>query len=95
MKMKNQKKHPRLKRVMLVLAVILVFCLVAGGIGFSRSMAKRSVGYDPAMDERIAEDTEGSLGRVRISTLPLEKGTQLARCSYSFSGRVIVVEKSA
>lgn len=93
MKMKNQKKHPRLKRVMLVLAVILVFCLVAGGIGFSRSMAKRSVGYDPAMDERIAEDTEGSLGRVRISTLPLEKGTQLARCSYSFSGRVIVVTR--
>lgn len=90
---KGKTRRSGLKIFLIIIAAVVVFCVVAGVIGYTMSRMKRSAGYISDPDERIAVDEEGGLGRVRIATLPLSADTVLARCSYSFSGRVVVVTR--
>lgn len=90
---KAKKSRKGLKIFLIVLASIILFCVVAGVIGYTASRARRTGGYEADPDERIALDESGSIGRVKITTLPLAENTTLSRCSYSFSGRVIVVTR--
>ena len=90
---KAKKSRKGLKIFLIVLASIILFCVVAGVVGYAASRARRTGGYEADPDERIALDERGSIGRVKITTLPLAESTTLSRCSYSFSGRVIVVTR--
>lgn len=80
------------KKILGVIAVLLftivAFCGIAAVIGLQHSRSRHSGGYANDPEIRIADDN-GTIGRVSISTLPLEEGLALSRGSFTFSGRVL------
>ena len=80
------------KKILGVIAVLLftivAFCGIAAVIGLQQSRSRHSGGYANDPEIRIVDDN-GTIGRVSISTLPLEEGLALSRGSFTFSGRVI------
>ena len=65
------------KKILGVIAVLLftivAFCGIAAVIGLQHSRSRHSGGYVNDPEIRIADDN-GTIGRVSISTLPLEEG---------------------
>lgn len=82
------KKKRILRVFVIVLVAVTAFCVIAAGIGLQRSRARHGGGYANNTERRIVND-DGSIGRVSVSTLPLEQGLQLSRGSFTFSGRVL------
>ncbi|MBQ9189920.1 MAG: hypothetical protein IJ138_11390, partial [Clostridia bacterium] len=88
--MKPKKKRGCLV-VLIVLAAIILFCVVAGVIGYTRSRAKGSGSYVYTDEVRTIADTgDQGLGTVQVSTLPLDASMGVRRAVYSFSGRVLI-----
>ena len=87
--MKTKKKRKWLI-FPIILVSIVVFCVVAGLIGYSRSRAKGSGSYVYSAEVRtITDSASQGLGTVQISTLPLDPSMGVRRAVYSFSGRVL------
>ncbi len=88
--MKSKKKRGCLV-VLTALASIILFCVIAGVIGYSRSRAKGSGSYVYTDEVRTIADTgDQGLGTVQVSTLPLDASMGVRRAVYSFSGRVLI-----
>ncbi len=88
----KKKKRSVFKIVLIVILAIVLFCVIAAGIGLMRSRSKNSGGYLP-FDEVRTLDGGDRIGEVKVPTLPLEEGLQLRRASYTSSGRVIYTAK--
>lgn len=81
-------KKKNIFRVFLIVLIALVaFCGTAAVIGLQRSRSRHG-GYANDPEARIMSD-DGGIGRVSVSTLPLEEGLLLSRGSFTFSGRVL------
>ncbi len=94
MKSNKVEKKPRKKIrwwqiVLIVLAAIVAFMVVAGVIGYHISRARRGNTYIYTEEVRKVEDPEG-FGTVEISTLPLDAAISVSRACYTYSGRVLL-----
>ncbi len=90
--MKNKKKRSFLKIVLIAVVAVAAFCGIAAVVGLQRSASRKSGGYANSSEVRSLEGDE-TIGRVEISTFPMEEGLPLRRGSFLFTGEVIYMLK--
>lgn len=92
MKGKKEKTGMRFRWwqiIMIILAAVITFMVVAGVIGYSISRARRGNIYVYTQEVRQIKDPEG-FGTVEVFTMPLDPAVPVDRACYTPSGRVLL-----